>query len=465
MLGLLGRIERRRRELDKWLPKGAASPSTKATGLLDFVPATTRGWLRPEHLAPIAGQLEATTRGAVRAILNAPPRHGKTELLLHFIAWYLRRHPDRTVGYASHSAALALSKSRAARDYARRVGVTVRDDADSQHEWRTPQGGGCLAAGVMGSWTGHGVNVLLVDDPYADRQDAESPLIRSRVRDWFQSVANTRIEPGGSIAVSHTRWHERDLAGWIQTEAEDRAQYTTVNLPAIDGAGNALWPARWSLAALEQKRLGVGPYEWASLYLGAPVPRGGEVFKGAPARYVAPHYDGARIVLAMDPAGSSATDANLSALVALAIWSSETGPVADVIDVVTGQWETALAAEKAAAFQRDHFGADLHIEASRDGKQIARAMRLANANLRIIECAPYASKFVRAQPCAGAYAAQRVRVPLAAPWLDDFLFELSRFTGVEGGHDDRVDALTLAWNVAVTPAQTREWSATETYIL
>jgi hypothetical protein len=149
----------------------------------------------------------------VRACVSVPPRHAKTETVLHGIAWLLRRHPDWPVAYVSYAADIARSKSRQARDYAARAGVTLRDDSAALHEWRTPAGGGLLATGVGGPLTGHGVRLLIVDDPFKNRSEADSPTVRETVHGWFTSTAMTRVEPGGSVLVVHTRWHPDDLIG------------------------------------------------------------------------------------------------------------------------------------------------------------------------------------------------------------------------------------------------------------
>lgn len=438
--------QRERTEIDAAL----AAYERDAECLLDFVVRTSPTYMRPNHLARIAATIERVLVEPVHAAFNAPPRHGKTELILHAVPYLLRRHPEWTIGYASHSASVAWSKSRLARDYTLRAGIKLRDDTNSVHEWRTAQGGGMIAAGVMGSWTNMGVNVLFIDDPYSDRQDAESPLIRSRVIEWFQSVGNTRVEPGGSILPNHTRWHEKDLSGWCVAELG----YEEVNLPAISDDGRALWPERWSLEALEQKRAGVGPYDWAALYLGRPVPKGGEVFR-TPARYEEPAIAGARIVIGCDPAGSEAMTSNATAAVVLALHGGGSEMTADVIDVVTRHGETKAIADELETLQRK-WGAPLTIESSRDGKAVARAMRASNNRLVIEEVAAYASKFIRAQPLAGAWNGGRVRVPMSAAWLESYTHEFSKFTGIEGGQDDQVDATAYAWNAAsVTP---RTWS-------
>jgi len=64
----------------------------------------------------MAGELEAVERGDVaRLMLFLPPRTGKTELLIRFVAWVLGRNPDWQVLYTSYGADLAWEKSGEAR--------------------------------------------------------------------------------------------------------------------------------------------------------------------------------------------------------------------------------------------------------------------------------------------------------------------------------------------------------------
>lgn len=259
-------------------------------GLLDFVPKVTPLFTRPGHLVDLAALIESCEEHPIRACVSVPPRHSKTETVLHGIARYLRRHPDRTVAYVSYAADIARSKSRQARDYARAAGVQLRDDSAALHEWRTPQGGGLLATGIGGPLTGHGVSLLVVDDPFKNRSEADSPTVRESVYNWFTSTAMTRVEPGGSVLVVHTRWHPEDLIGRLLKETE--VEWQSLNLPAINAKGEALWPERWPLDALLQRKAEVGEHDWQSLYQGHPVAKAGRVFgEFDPVKHVMPHAE------------------------------------------------------------------------------------------------------------------------------------------------------------------------------
>jgi len=423
--------------------------------LADFVARVTPTHSpAPWHLARLIEVLERAAYEPCRVLVSMPPRHGKSVTLLHALAWLASRFPERLNGYATYAQRFASTQSRKARRLAVDAGVRFADDANSVTEWRTVEGGGLVATGLGGPLTGIGIDgVLCVDDPIKGREQAESTTQREAAWEWFNDVAFTRLEPGSSAVVVATRWHHDDVIGRL----ERMGGWETINLPAVRDAEDApcddglpLWPERFDLRALRAIRAQVGEYTWASLYQGHPVPRAGILFR-EPTRYTEPEFDGARIVLACDPAGSASTRADYTAAVALAVREQRDADGtpqwhADVLEVLRFQAETERAAAELEAFQERWGGAKLHIEASRDGKAIARALATINPRLRVAEVPALGDKFTRAQPLIAAWNHGRVRVPQRAAWLADLLAEVERFTGVADRHDDQVDALAHAFN-------------------
>src|SRR5262249_18475022 len=145
--------------------------------------------------------------------------------------------------------------------------------------------GSYYAIGRGGPITGRGAHPLLLDDPLKDREEAQSETIRRGLHDWYTHVAYTRLQPGAAIVLIETRWHEDDLAGWLLREHADE-RWEVVSLPAIaeinEGwrkEGEALWPERFPLPALEQIRSAIGGAAWASLYQQRPAAAEGVIFK------------------------------------------------------------------------------------------------------------------------------------------------------------------------------------------
>lgn len=252
------------------------------------------------HLDLIDKVFRDIARGRPRKVLiTMPPRHGKSRRAARWAPlWYLSRHPDHRVMIASYSADLADDHGRWIRDaintYGPQLGLALHagSKAANRFDLANPNTGdrlegGLVTAGVGGGLTGKGAHLAIVDDPIKDAADAESPTMRRRLWDWWTSVLNTRIEPGGSIVVIQTRWHEQDLAGKI-LEGEDADDWIRLDLPAICDSdddplgrdiGRPLWPVRYGLKALEKIRRAVGERVWWSLYMQKPRPLEGGVWK------------------------------------------------------------------------------------------------------------------------------------------------------------------------------------------
>jgi predicted phage terminase large subunit-like protein len=427
--------------------------------LRDFVTRMSPHHPPPRHFDPVIEELETCRAKRRRICISMPPRHGKTTLLVNAFAWWLSKNPADTNAYYSYNAPQAYSKSVLARALSSRAGVELSDETNTKAEWRTTDGGGLLAGGVGGGLTGQGVSgLLVVDDPFKGPVDAYSQVYRDAVDDWFKTVPMTRLE-GASVFVIHTRWHEDDLIGRL-AKAND---FRVINLPAIAKEGDllgrpigeALWPERFPVEDLLATKKIIGEYNFASLYDGAPRPRGGKVF-GEP-HYYDPEttdFTGCRFILAGDPAASEKTSADYSAAVVLSVRGFGDEAVAYVRKVYREQVAIPKYVDDLVSLQHTFGNTKINIEAVGGFKAVPQMLRALNQNLRIVEIEPVGDKFTRAQPVGAAWNAGRVLVPAdSPPWLGAFLDELEKFTGVNDAYDDQVDALAHAWN-SIKPPQT-----------
>ena len=399
----------------------------------------------------------------IRLIVNVPPRHGKTETLLHYIAWRLLNRPWEKIVYVTFNADLSKRKSRLARQYSVRAGLKLRDDAQALNVWLTPDMGGGIFTSIGGGLVGEGANVLIIDDPHKDRAEAESQAARDAVWDWYQGVARERLEPGGSIIVTHTRWHPDDLTGRL-VELNAFENWTRINLKAIADVdepdrtiGSPLWPERWPLEALEPLRL-KSDYEWFSKYQGEPRGRGESVFNDVhfyddlPKTY--------RVGLGIDMAYTKKTHSDWSVIIVMA----ESEGRFYVIDVKRVQVPAPQFARLLKTVKSSYPGSRMLWYASAIEKAIADLIR-DQSGLPLTADIASAEKFIRAQPVAAAWNTGKVLLPrtgdallkpeerdperpLKAPaWVDELVSEICTFTGVEDRHDDQVDALAAAYDV------------------
>jgi len=72
-----------------------------------------------------------------------------------------------------------------------------------------------IAAGIGGPILGKGANLLLVDDPVKNAEEAKSQAYQEQFRDWFLSTAMSRLEPGGTVILTAARWTIDDPIGWL----------------------------------------------------------------------------------------------------------------------------------------------------------------------------------------------------------------------------------------------------------
>lgn len=256
--------------------------------LLAFTEYTNPLYQRAHHHELIAAKLEAVERGEIdRLMIFMPPRHGKSELASkRFPAWCLGRQPTRQIIAASYNSDLANDFGRNVRNIVAEPefgqifpGVSLAPDSQAANRLNTNRGGAYVAAGVGTAVTGRGAHIALIDDPFKDREEADSERRRELVWDWYRSTLYTRLMPGGAIVLIQTRWHEDDLAGRLLEQEAD--QWDVLELPAISSVGEALWPEWYDLPALRRIQSTIGPREWSALYQQRPQPDEGTFFQRA----------------------------------------------------------------------------------------------------------------------------------------------------------------------------------------
>lgn len=253
--------------------------------LLDFATYIVPDYQRAEHHALICDHLEAVERGDIdRLMICMPPRHGKSQLASRlFPAWCMGRNPKTQIIAASYNSDLAMDFGRDVRNIVGSqefgevfAGVSLAVDSKAANRMNTNHRGAYIAAGVGTAVTGRGARIALIDDPFKDREEADSQRNRDKVWAWYQSTLYTRLMPGGAVVVINTRWHEDDLSGRLLNGSD---KWTLLELPAINSEGNALWPEWYDVPALDRIKANIGPREWSALYQQKPQPDEGTYFQ------------------------------------------------------------------------------------------------------------------------------------------------------------------------------------------
>ena len=374
----------------------------------------------------------------VFACVSEPPQHGKTETILHGLAHHLEQCPQHALAYISYNDNIARDKSRKAKDYATLAGVELRHDSFSAQTWKTVAGGGLIARGVLGgAITGQeALRVIVIDDPYKNRAEAESRLMRNRVDEEFKSSVVTRAHPTTSIVINHTRWHVDDQIGRLLKREPDKWEH--VNLPAVTD-GRALWPEGQPLEHLLSLKETVGPYTWHSLYMGEPRPRDAQPFKGVAFYDALP--SAYRVAIGVDLAYSSKTKSDWSVAVVMA----ESGGRFFVLDVLRRQVAAPTFAAELKVLQERYPNAPTRAYLSGTEKGAADFFRREGVRLEVLQ--PAGDKFIRAQPFSAAWNAGHVMVPHGRRWVEPYTSCLLDFTGQDDPQDDDVDASAPAFDL------------------
>lgn len=407
---------------------------------------------RYAHIKFISRKIaQAVARGGARIVLSVPPRHGKSWLTSLFTpAWFLSLYPGRRVILASYEADFAAEWGRQVRnlitEHSGLLGVSLSDDSTAANRWNTPDGGGMVTAGVGGPITGRGGDLLIVDDPVKNWEDAMSEVYREKAINWFNSTLYTRAEPGASIIVLMTRWHERDLAGYLEHEHEE--DWEVIRIPALaeDGdilgrkLGQALCPERYDNESLDKIRRAVGARVWNALYQQRPSPgEGGELkrqwwqtWNALPDR-----FDETLI-----SADLTFGDKDNSDYCVFQAWGKR-GASKYLLDQVRERLDFPgqLAAFKAFCAKHKRIMTKV-VEEKANGAALIATVK--NEIAGVIPFNPKTGKDVRVQAVSPEIEAGNVYLPSVAthPWVADFIEEAAAFP--RGAHDDQVDAMTQA---------------------
>ncbi len=405
------------------------------------------------HIKLIAEHLDAVKAAQIdRLAIFLPPRHSKTETsTVRFPVFWLEDDPTVRCLITGYNERVARRFSRKARTIAESR-FAIAADKTGVDEWETTAGGGVVARGVGTPPTGFGFDCILIDDPIKKRDEAESEVYRDKVWDWYTDDLYTRLEPGGRIILTLTRWHHDDLAA--RAIASEPNKWTILKLPALAeendplgrGVGEALWPERFPREALERIRTiqtkADGQYSFESLYQQNPTPREGAFFKVGNITILPTAPAMVRICRAWDLAASAGKG---DYTVGVKIGLDKEGRWW-ILDVKRGQFATD---ERNSLLRQTAVidGRQCKVRLAQDPgqagvDQIRQLIRLLSG-FSVVSERVSGSKEIRADGLAAQINAGNFLM-VEADWNTAFIEELRQFPS--GKHDDQVDAAADAFN-------------------
>lgn len=394
-------------------------------------------------------------KGGARIIINIPPRHGKSELISHWLpVWYADFFPEKRIILTSYGDSLAVDWGRIVRDEIRANPLTItkiQRDKEGASDWRTTEGGGMKTAGVGGPILGRGGDLIIIDDPHKNMAEATSPVFQRHVANWFNSTLYTRLEPGASIVLIMQRWHEKDLTGYLLNEHQD--DWINIKFPAIAEKGDllgrtegaALIPERYDIMRLEQIKKAVGSMVWAGMFQQRPAPVEGNIILKDWIRYYKTYpTDIKRVIVSWD---MSFKKEGKSWCVGQ-VWC-RIGTKHYLLFQERGKWDFTTALKKVLALndyciERWKYVEETIIEEAANGIAILSTLKGKLPRVKGIKVST--SKTERLSNAAPPIECGDVFFPdvSIAPWVDGLVHELISFPNAE--NDDQCDALSQYLN-------------------
>ena len=444
--------------------RAAAVPAVRdGPTLAAFVESTTNITLEPwQHL--ICERLaRLRTEQDQRILIHGPPQAGKSILISQrWPAWALGHAPLLRIRLACYNLTHAERFSKVnlsimqAPDYRAAFPAARVPERASAEEWSTEPRAALLdanpsfkALGLGTGFTGLGVDTLIIDDPYKNREDALSDAVNASVWGWWSDVVLPRLNPATNVVVMFHRWHDNDLAGRLL----DQGGWELLRFPAIaDGGDNdptgrelgAPLSPRYPLDYLEDVRRKQGSSFYA-LYQGTPRAPEGDYFHRGWFSIVGALPVGCSFVRYWDLAAGTSGQADYTAGVLLA---RDRDGYFYVVDVQHGRWaaseRNSVIKQIAALDARAHGSVPTYIEQAPGlSKEPTEDVVRQLAGFPVYADRVTKDKVSRAEPFQAQAQAGNVRL-LDAAWNGIYLDELCAFP--TGAHDDLVDASSGAFN-------------------
>lgn len=388
-------------------------------------------------------------------VIQTPPQHGKSLTVTEsFPSWYLGRYPKNRVIEASYNEDTARRFGRKNMDKVERFGGIVfglaKGTVWTSTEFELDNGWGrMISRGIMSGITGNPANLMLIDDPIKNREEADSETYREKLWGEWQNTLKSRLAAGAKVILIATPWHEDDLMARILNREPN---VTLLRLPieaeekdplgrkpgeplAPELGKDKTWLEQFKAGYTNDPRQG-GMRAWQALYQCAPRVEGGNLIKRSWWRYYREEPAYATELISVDAAFK---DAEKNDFVAITVWGKAgedyylryclnkhldfTGTLAAIRTVrrLYPRAKTVLIEDKA------------------NGSAIINVLQ---REMFCIPVNPKGGKVARVNAISAAIESGHVHLPDGAPWAEEFVDQFSAFPA--GQHDDMVDSASQA---------------------
>jgi len=426
--------------------------------------------------------------------IAVPYRHGKSDASSRFLpAKFVGEFPDESVIVGTYAASLSEKFSRATKRimdsgaykelYETRLSKktdSVKVRALEKHT------GEMIYVGADGGATGNGASLLVIDDFFKNRKEAESETLRNSRWESFSNDFFSRIAPVHIVIVLNTRWHVDDISGRIKNRNDKKHEdfdplfpkFQQVVFPAMYEDGTYLFPERFNDHWYQVQFAmlgGVNSYAANCLLQGDPTTKGGNMIKTEHIKYNAEMPDDLFYVRAWDLASTeeerNSADPDYTFGICLAVRQkivrdlmgktilNDTGEPVRIYDIYIEDGKYC----REEAPKRDEL---IRATALEDGAEVWQGtesvagykdkytlLKKVLEGVRVVrKITLKGDKVIRASVLEPIFLMGNVYVNghPSDPWVAMLIKHISEFPN--GAHDDGIDALVNAFNLALQRA-------------
>lgn len=354
------------------------------------------------------------------------------------------------------------------------LGVRLRADSRAAGRWNIDgHRGSVTCTGINGKITSRSAEVIIVDDPLKNMEEAQSQRYRERAMSVYRSAIYPRMGPTAFMCWIQTCWHEEEPIQQILA-AEGRkdkgGKWRVISIPAVaehdeadplgrqpgEGMQSARGHRDW-----DEIRKTVGEYVFAALYQQRAAPAQGNLFKRVWWRYWRPAPQGSytserldlggKVILLGDcwrfaTADLAASEKTSADFTVFAAWARTVNGDLVLLDRVRAR----IGEDQHFTHVRslvERWGLDtVFVERSQHGFTLVK--EAVQAGVPIAPLDAETDKVTRALPMSAWCSNGRVWLPAGAWWLKTWIDEFAGFPNSK--NDDQVDVGSYACRVAVT---------------
>ena len=222
------------------------------------------GFLYNHHHESWQNGLEESQYFCVKASRD----HGKSVFFMSYALWLAAFKPNQHIMIFSHSLEQTLEHMRFIRNNIENTEILRPLMPEGGRPWAKSyfeftNGSRLMAKSVGGATRGFHPDVVVCDDILWGTSGTEL----QRTADWFYGVLLPVLHHSSKLMMVGTPFSYNDL----YAELEQKETFRVETYPAMNEEGKALWPERWNLEALEQRRLSMPAIQFSREYLCEPI--------------------------------------------------------------------------------------------------------------------------------------------------------------------------------------------------